>query len=121
MRILVWPMAMAGLLLASCAASPLKISQSGTSPAPRTPASPGYTPDPRVTAADKRAKELGYHMELRHDVQFYCRTVAPLGSRLTQKECLTVDTMAEAAQITEENQATLRQSRACQGGGCSAN
>ena len=74
-----------------------------------------------MAAAAKRAKEMGYHVETRHGDQFYCRTVAPIGSRLTEKECLTVDTMAQAQQIAEENQAAQRQGQICQGGGCGVN
>ncbi len=61
---------------------------------------------------------MGYHVETRHGEQFYCRTTAPLGSRLTQKECLTADGMAQAVQMAEENQAAQRQGQLCQGGGC---
>jgi hypothetical protein len=61
---------------------------------------------------------MGYHVETRHGEQFYCRTTAPLGSRLTQKECLTADGMAQAVQMAEENQVAQRQGQLCQGGGC---
>jgi hypothetical protein len=64
---------------------------------------------------------MGYHVEARHGEQFYCRTTAPLGSRLTQKECLTADSMAQAVQMTEENQVAQRQGQLCQGGGCTIN
>jgi hypothetical protein len=63
---------------------------------------------------------MGYHVETRHGEQFYCRTVAPTGSRLTEKECLTVDTMIQSARTREQNQAAQRQSQSCQGAGCMA-
>lgn len=77
--------------------------------------------DPRVAAAQKRARELGYHLEVRHNEQYFCRTIAPLGSRLAQKECLTIDTMAQAARMADENKAATRQSGICQGAGCAIN
>jgi hypothetical protein len=112
----IWTVAVVAIVLNACAASPQK-PPPGAVAAAQKPALP-Y--DARIAAAAKRAKEMGYHVETRHGDQFYCRTVAPIGSRLTEKECLTVDTMAQAQQMTEENQMAQRQ-RICQGGGCSAN
>ena len=74
--------------------------------------------DPRVAESDKRAKEMGYHIETRHGEQFYCRTVAPIGSRLTEKQCLTAATMAEVAHIADENNTTFQQGHLCQGPNC---
>ena len=110
----IWSVASVALVLSACAASPQK-PPAGTVAAAQKPELP-Y--DARIAAAAKRAKEMGYHVETRHGDQFYCRTVAPLGSRLTQKECLTVDTMAQAQQMSEENQMARRQGQICQGGGC---
>lgn len=64
---------------------------------------------------------MGYHLEVRHGEQYFCRTVAPLGSRLTQKECLSIDTMAESARMADENKASQQQSHMCQGAGCIIN
>jgi hypothetical protein len=117
MQIRVWPVALMGILLAACAAPAQK-------PPPavaRTAQSSDAPYDARLAEAAKRAKEMGYHIETRHGDQFYCRTVAPIGSRLTQKECLTVDTMAQAARMSEENQVSQRQGQLCQGGGCVVN
>jgi hypothetical protein len=112
-----WPVVLGILLLSACAASPPK-----PPPVVATIAQNSDAPyDARRAEAAKRAKEMGYHIETRHGDQFYCRTVAPIGSRLTEKECLTVDTMIQAARMNEENQVFQRQSQACQGGGCSAN
>jgi hypothetical protein len=113
MQIRIWPVAMVGILLGACAA-----------PAPKpatvvaTTALSGAEYDARLAEAAKRAKEMGYHIETRHGDQFYCRTVAPIGSRLTEKECLTVDTMIQTARMAEENQAAQRQGQLCQGNGC---
>jgi hypothetical protein len=74
--------------------------------------------DPRVAESDKRAREMGYHVETRHGEQFYCRTTAPVGSRLTEKQCLTAATMAQVAHIVDENQVTFQQGHMCQGVNC---
>ena|ERR1700761_3798618 len=74
--------------------------------------------DPRQIAANRYAKELGYKIETRHGVQFYCRVTAPLGSRLTEKQCLTVDGITQAGQIAEQNKTTFQQNQLCAGSGC---
>ena len=61
---------------------------------------------------------MGYHVEIRHGEQFYCRTTAPIGSRLTEKQCLTAATMAEVAHIADENKVTFQQGHLCQGPSC---
>ena len=104
------------VLLAGCAVS--------TSVPPRPAATEALTPvvnsadDPHVTAANRYAREMGYKIEIRHGVQFYCRVSAPPGSRFPEKQCLTQDGMFEAQQIAEQNQAYFRQHQACQGAGC---
>jgi hypothetical protein len=124
MQIRVLPVAMAAIFLGACASPPQPQPVIG-GVAPASVAAngqtPGYTSDPRVVDADRRAREMGYHMEMRHDEQFYCRTVAPLGSRLTHKECLTVDGMAQAVQLAEENKVSQKQGSNCQGAGCTIN
>ena len=106
--------AIVGVFLGACAASP-------HNPPPAAGAAPtvvAVSYDPRVAAAQKRAREMGYHLEVRHGEQYFCRTVAPLGSRLTQKECLSIDTMAVSASMADENIAAGQQSHMCQGAGC---
>lgn len=110
------------VLLAGCASStPPPVRQA--SAAPPDP-SKALTPvvsmadDPRQIAANRYAKELGYKIETRHGVQFYCRVTAPLGSRLTEKQCLTVDGITQAGQIAEQNKVNFQQNQLCQGNGC---
>ena len=117
MRIRIWSVAVVAVALSACAAAPQKPPAGAVASAQR----PELSYDARIAAAAKRAKEMGYHVETRHGDQFYCRTVAPLGSRITAKECLTVDTMAQAQQMAEENQMAQRQGQLCQGGGCVVN
>jgi hypothetical protein len=113
MRIRTGSVAMVGIVLGACAAPPQKPPLVAS-----TEQHSGAEYDARLAEAAKRAKEMGYHIETRHGDQFYCRTVAPIGSRLTEKECLTVDTMIQTARMAEENQAAQRQGQLCQGNGC---
>jgi hypothetical protein len=117
MQIRIWTVAVVAIVLNACAASPQKppARTAAAAPAVQNPDAP-Y--DARIAEAAKRAKEMGYHVETRHGDHFYCRTVAPIGSRLTEKECLTVDTMIQTARMAEENQNAQQQSHLCQGGGC---
>ncbi|MDB6099152.1 MAG: hypothetical protein JWN58_1855 [Gammaproteobacteria bacterium] len=124
MRIHIGLAALAGIFLSAWAASPQKPpATAGVAPtvvaAAVQTSSSSY--DPRVAAAQKRAREMGYHSEVRHGEQYFCRTIAPLGSRLTQKECLNVDTMEEAARMADENKRSVQQMRNCQGPGCTIN
>src|ERR1700744_5189373 len=107
----------AGLVvLGGCATSPpttvreAKVAHPGD-----TPSSQALTPvvstadDPRIVDANRFAKELGYRIETRHGVQYYCRVTAPLGSRLTEKQCLTADGIVEAKQHSDQNKTPLGQ------------
>jgi hypothetical protein len=92
-----------------------------------TPPSQALTPvmstadDPRILGANRYAREMGYRIETRHGVQYYCRVTAPLGSRLTEKQCLTVDGMAQAKQITDQNRTALEQAGRLCGPACVGN
>jgi hypothetical protein len=119
MQIRFWPVGILGIVLSGCAVTPQPQPVAVGGAAPATAAhQPDVAYDPRVEETARRSREMGYHVETRHGEQFYCRTTAPLGSRLTQKECLTTDGMAQAIQMAEENQAAQRQGQLCQGGGC---
>jgi hypothetical protein len=112
-------------LLVSCAASTSSpIHQpSNTRPVVAEPTQ-GLTPvvtsadDPRAMAANRYALELGYKIETHQGVQYYCRSTAPIGSRLTQRECLTVDTMVLTQKSNELNNARLMQQQGCPKSGC---
>jgi hypothetical protein len=117
MRIRIWPVAILGVFLIACAGSPDKPAPAAPSPV-ATAQKPGVPYDSRVADSNKRAREMGYHIETRHGEQFYCRTTAPIGSRLEQKECLTADGMAQAVQMADESKAAQRQGQLCQGANC---
>ena len=118
MNFRVGPVAILCVFLSACAASPQQPPAIGAAPLAAAAQDQSVSYDPRVAAAQKRAREMGYHSEIRHGEQFFCRATAPIGSRLTQNECLNVDTMAEAARMADENKAAARQSGMCQGAGC---
>ena len=106
------------VLLGGCATStPAPSRQATTSTEGLTPVV-STADDPHLTAANRYAREMGYKIEMRHGVQFYCRVTEPPGSRFPEKQCLTVDGIFEAQQIAEQNQAYFRQHQACQGAGC---
>jgi hypothetical protein len=113
-------MAICSILVSACATSHQSPPPAAVAPpaAATTTQKPNTPYDPRLADSDRRAKEMGYHVETRHGEQFYCRTTAPLGSRLTEKQCLTAATMAEVARRVDENGVTLMQSHVCQGPNC---
>jgi hypothetical protein len=113
------------VLLVGCATStPTTVREAKVANPGDTPSSQALTPvittadDPRLMAANRYAKEMGYRIETRHGVQFYCRVTAPLGSRLTEKQCLTVDGVTQAGQIAEQNKVNFQQNQLCQGPNC---
>jgi hypothetical protein len=110
------------VLLGGCATSTrTPVRQASTTPLTSTQVlTSSVTPadDPRLVAANRYAKEMGYKIETRHGVQFYCRTTAPIGSRLTEKQCLTIDGVTQAGQIAEQNKANFQQNQLCQGPNC---
>ena len=106
----------AAVLLSGCATStPAPVREAKVARPGDTPPSQALTPvvstadDPRLMEANRFAKELGYKIETRHGVQYYCRVSAPIGSRLTEKQCLTVDGIVQAKQITDQNKTALDQ------------
>jgi hypothetical protein len=77
--------------------------------------------DPRQMAANRYAREMGYKIETRHGQQFYCRVTAPLGSRLTEKQCLTVDGIVQAKQFTDQSRTSLELAGRLCGSACVGN
>jgi hypothetical protein len=105
------------VLIVGCATSAAPSRQATASTGGLTPVV-STADDPHVTAANRYAREMGYRIEMRHGVQFYCRVTEPPGSRFPEKQCLTVDGIFQAQQITEQNQAYFRQHQTCSGAGC---
>ncbi|HEX3913666.1 MAG TPA: hypothetical protein VHW71_09175 [Steroidobacteraceae bacterium] len=71
--------------------------------------------DPSLAAAARYANEMGYLKETRRGKVVWCRSAAPIGTRFEQKECLTTDSLAQAAAVEEQNRANIR---SCQGSSC---
>jgi hypothetical protein len=69
--------------------------------------------DPRQAESDRKAKEMGYHIVMRDGAQFYCRTVAPMGTRIPQKECLRADALQQQIRRMEEDKINIRQFQYC--------
>jgi hypothetical protein len=69
--------------------------------------------NPRQAESDRKAKEMGYHIVMRDGAQFYCRTVAPMGTRIPQKECLRADALQQQIRRTEEDKINIRQFQYC--------
>ena len=65
-------------------------------------------------------EELGYKIETHQGAQFYCRSTTPIGSRLTQKQCLTVDTIVLTQKGAEQNNTMILQQQTCPKMGCGA-
>lgn len=108
MTIRVWPLALVSILLGACAASP-------TTPAPIAAAAPAnasqksgaaiYTPE----ELDKRAREMGYHVETRSGQRSYCHNSAPTGSHISRQACLNADAMARAVKSADDDQDQISQ------------
>ena len=122
-----YPVVAGLILLGGCYSTPTTVREAKVAHPGDTPASQALTPvittadDPRQMQANRYAKEMGYRIETRHGVQYYCRVSAPLGSRLTEKQCLTVDGIAQAVQIANQNKVAIDQSARLCGPSCVGN
>jgi hypothetical protein len=109
--------------LTACATStpqPTRIAFTAPSvaPAAATAAATGATAmqanyDPRIADSDRKAKEMGYHIVMRDGARYYCRTVAPMGTRIPQKECLRADALQQQLRRMEEDKINIRQFQYC--------
>lgn len=69
--------------------------------------------DPRMAESDRKAKEMGYRITIRDGARYYCRTVAPMGTRIPQKECLRVEDIQQQIHRLEEDKMNIRQFQYC--------
>lgn len=107
MTIRVSPLALLGVLLSACAAppqKPLPVAVVAPAPAAQKPGVP-YTPE----ELDKRAREMGYHVETRSGQRGYCRNSAPTGSHISRQDCISADGMARAARAADDDQDQISQ------------
>jgi hypothetical protein len=119
------PLLMASVLatLTACATSTPQPARTASvapsvAPAAATAAATGATAmqanyDPRMAESDRKAKEMGYHIVVRDGARYYCRTVAPMGTRIPQKECLRTDALQQQIRRMEEDKINIRQFQYC--------
>jgi hypothetical protein len=69
--------------------------------------------DPRKAESDRTAKEMGYRIVMRDGAKHYCRTIAPMGTRIPQKECLRADDMQQQIRRMHEDEVNIRQFQYC--------
>jgi hypothetical protein len=69
--------------------------------------------DPRIADSDRKAKEMGFRIVMRNGARYYCRTVAPMGTRIPQKECLQADDLQQQIRRMEEDKVNIRQFQYC--------
>jgi hypothetical protein len=105
--------------LTACATSaPTRMATVAPSAAPGTGAlATQATYDSRTAESERKAKEMGYRIVMRGDDRYYCRTVAPMGTRIPQKECLRADMLQQQIRRMEEDKINIRQFQNC-GPGC---
>jgi hypothetical protein len=118
------------LLMASMLAALTACATSTTQPTRMTSVAPSVAPvaataaakgatatqaiyDPRLADSDRKAKEMGFHIVMRDGDRYYCRTVAPMGTRIPQKECLRADAMQQQIRRMEEDKVNIRQFQYC--------
>ena len=108
MTIRIWTMVLFGAFLNACATSSVE-------PAPGAVAALAATRqksvDPNYTATelDKRAREMGYHVESRNGQRGYCRNTAPTGSHISRASCVTADGMARVVKAADDDQDQISQ------------
>jgi hypothetical protein len=69
--------------------------------------------DPRMAESDRKAKEMGFHIVTRDGARYYCRTVAPMGTRIPQQECLRTGALQQQIRRMEEDKINIRQFQYC--------
>ena len=69
--------------------------------------------DPRIADSDRKAKEMGFHIVMRGGARYYCRTVAPMGTRIPKNECLQADDLQQQIRRMEEDKVNIRQFQYC--------
>jgi hypothetical protein len=71
-----------------------------------------------IVDLDKRAREMGYHVESRNGEKAYCRNSAPTASHISRQDCLNSAGMIQSVRNAEKSQDELsrRQEQGYSGG-----
>jgi hypothetical protein len=100
MTIRVCQMVFLSALLGACAASPPNPSASAGG---QTSVENGD----QTAALDKKAREMGYHVESRSGEKAYCHNAAPTASHISREDCLSAAGMIQLVQNAEKSQDEL--------------
>ena len=106
-------------ILAGCAATPP--TQTATPVPPAAPLAnaakprPAAKPTPGGISADLYSKSLqyGYRARQRGATTIFCKTEAPMGSRIEKESCVSIDILEETIRQAEEVRDQLRRGNSC--------
>jgi hypothetical protein len=102
-----WSMLILGMILSACTAAPSKAPIAVANPTGVSLAQAGASNE--TGELDRRAKQMGYHVEIRNHERLYCQHAAPVGTHIATNHCLNAELMAQAARDDEEIKDKLSQ------------
>ena len=70
------------------------------------PAEPPVDPSNLSETQLKRLTK-GYHLSVKDDVNYYCKMEAEIGSRLSKRQCYTIEQLADLERARKDNQQRL--------------
>ena len=113
MTMRVWSMPVLAMILAACTAAPVKAPVAVENPSGASLAETGASNE--TAELDRRAKQMGYHVEIRNHERRYCQHSASVGSHIATNHCLNAELMAQAARDDEEtkDKLSLRGNKLC--------
>lgn len=102
------------------AATPTPTSNAATASQATTPATPpaATTPAGPSPALLKKARQGGYQVKVRKGTTYFCRSVAPLGTRFAQETCVDQDSFESELERQQLQRDQLNQSVCAGGGSC---
>ena len=109
---------MMGIVLSACAASAPKVPVAVATAPPAIAPSVAATPTSATyewAELDRRARLMGYRVEMRNHERLYCQRGAAVGSHIANSHCMSAELMAQAARDDEEmkNKLSLRNNALC--------
>jgi hypothetical protein len=91
---------------ASSSSQPATASTEQPTSAVQQPAEAPIDPSNLSEAQLKRLTK-GYHLSVKDDVNYYCKMEAEIGSRLSKRQCYTVEQLADLERTRKDNQQRL--------------